>query len=114
MPTDADDNKARQTIRRIFEEKHYLIDTHTAVAMAVLNSYRQQTGVSTKTVVASTAHPFKFVRDVLLSLQDKASDDPFERAGTAVRLYRRTHPAADQRAQGRHPCGLRAYWKRQS
>ncbi len=76
----ADDNKARQTIRRIFEEKHYLIDTHTAVAMAVLNSYRQQTGVSTKTVVASTAHPFKFVRDVLLSLQDKASDDPFETA----------------------------------
>ena len=58
------------------EEKHsYLIDTHTAVAFHVLDQYRKKTGDMTKTVVASTASPFKFCDAVLdaLNVSDKAS-----------------------------------------
>ena len=46
-------------IRRIFEDTGYLVDTHTGVAAAVYRQYREKTGDSTKTVIASTASPFK-------------------------------------------------------
>ena len=64
-----------KTIAEMKREYNYLIDTHTAVAFHVLNQYRVRTGDRTKTVVASTASPFKFCDAVLdaLSVTDKAS-----------------------------------------
>ena len=54
-------------IKRTFEEKGYLIDTHTAVAAGVYNKYKKR-GDDTKTVIVSTASPYKFPADVLNSL----------------------------------------------
>ena len=42
-----------------------MIDPHTAVAACVYKKYREDTGdADTKTVIVSTASPFKFARSV--------------------------------------------------
>ena len=48
----------------------YVIDTHTAVAKSVYDKYLAETGDKTKTVIASTASPFKFNQSVLIALKD--------------------------------------------
>ena len=63
------------TIGKMMDKHKYLIDTHTAVAFHVLEQYLKETGDQTKTVVASTASPFKFCDAVLdaLNVTDKAT-----------------------------------------
>ena len=46
----------------------YVIDTHTAVAKAVHDEYIEKTADLTKTIIASTASPFKFNQSVLIAL----------------------------------------------
>ena len=48
-----------------------MIDTHTAVASAVYRKYVEETGDHTKTVIASTASPFKFTRSVMNAIDGK-------------------------------------------
>jgi len=55
-------------ISETFNNKKYLIDTHTAVAYKVLHDYRKETGDDTVSVVVSTASPFKFCEAVLGAL----------------------------------------------
>ena len=57
-----------ETIGKLFREKHYLLDTHTAVAYTVLNAYRAASGDRTPAVIESTASPFKFCASVLDAL----------------------------------------------
>ncbi len=64
----ADDKKCMETIRDIEEKYGYVIDPHTAVAVAVQEAYVNETRDKTKTVIASTASPFKFNADVLTAL----------------------------------------------
>ena len=52
-------------IRREFLSDHYVLDPHTAVAAAVGEAYRKQTGDGRKLLVISTASPYKFVRSVV-------------------------------------------------
>ena len=52
-------------IRRIYQDCGYVIDTHTAVAAAVYEKYKAETQDKVKTVIASTASPFKFTRSVM-------------------------------------------------
>ncbi|KXT77432.1 Threonine synthase [Streptococcus sp. DD11] len=47
-------------IRRVYESDSYIEDPHTAVASAVYQKYRQSCGDDRKTVIASTASPYKF------------------------------------------------------
>ena len=62
------DAQGAETIGKLFREKHYLLDTHTAVAYTVLNAYRAASGDRTPTVIESTASPFKFCASVLDAL----------------------------------------------
>ena len=48
-----------------------MIDTHTAVAAAVYDKYKTETADATKTVIASTASPFKFTRSVMNAIDTK-------------------------------------------
>ena len=57
-----------KTIAHTYRTYGYLIDTHTAVGYKVLNDYRERTGDMTKTVVVSTASPYKFSNSVLSAL----------------------------------------------
>ncbi len=52
-------------IRELYERTGYVIDTHTGIGNAVYRAYAAKTGDVTPTVVASTASPFKFARDVV-------------------------------------------------
>ncbi len=56
----ADDEETTRTIARVFAEHAYLVDTHTAVGLAVYEQYLRETGDRTPGVVISTASPFKF------------------------------------------------------
>ncbi len=70
------------TKERIFKTKdafNYTLDTHTAVAVDVYEQYVAATGDKTKTIIASTASPFKFGDSVLNALGgDTAEKDEFE------------------------------------
>ena len=60
-----------EVIRSLYENTGYVIDTHTAVAAGVYKKYTAETGDRTKTVIASTASPFKFTRSVMDAIDDK-------------------------------------------
>ena len=55
-------------IRRLYEEWGYVIDTHTAVASAEYRKYREETGDRTRTMIASTASPYKFAGSVMKAM----------------------------------------------
>lgn len=64
--------ETEEVIRNLYEKTGYVIDTHTAVAVGVYDKYRRETGdVETKTVIASTASPFKFTRSVMNAIDKK-------------------------------------------
>lgn len=78
-----------ETIKNTFEKYGYLIDTHTAVALAA--SYKADNGAVT--VTASTASPYKFAPDVLCALTGKKTENSdffliqrtlFEKSGAKV------------------------------
>ncbi|MDD3239507.1 MAG: threonine synthase [Lachnospira sp.] len=60
-----------ETIKRLYEDTGYVIDTHTSVAATVYNKYKADTKDETKTVIASTASPYKFTRSVMNSIDPK-------------------------------------------
>lgn len=66
----ADDKATLETIKEVFNETNYLIDTHTAVGYAVYKKYKAETNDNTKTVIASTASPYKFTRSVMTALNE--------------------------------------------
>ena len=66
-----DDMQCAAEIRARFEQDHYLMDTHTAVASHVLKEYREKTGDMTVAVIVSTASPYKFAQDVLSAVEGK-------------------------------------------
>lgn len=62
------DTETKAAIKEVFEEYSYLMDTHTAVAYKVYKDYKAETGDDTKTIVASTANPYKFGKAVYEAL----------------------------------------------
>lgn len=61
----ATEEETADVIRSLYEKTGYVIDTHTAVAAGVYEKYKKETGDTAKTVIASTASPFKFTRSVM-------------------------------------------------
>jgi len=73
----ADEEKTAKTIKDLYDKTGYVIDTHTAVAASVYNEYKERTNDNKKTVIASTASPYKFTRSVMEAISgnvDKADD----------------------------------------
>ncbi len=56
----ATEEETAAEIKRVYESNSYIEDPHTAVASAVYRKYQAATGDATKTVIASTASPYKF------------------------------------------------------
>ena len=52
-------------IRALYEKTGYVIDTHTGIGNAVYRRYAELTGDTAKTVIASTASPYKFAVSVV-------------------------------------------------
>ena len=63
-----DDAAAKAAIGKMWKEKQYLIDPHTAVAVNALEQYRAKSGDDAPALVVSTASPFKFCPAVLEAL----------------------------------------------
>lgn len=59
------------TIKDVYEDYGYLVDTHTAVGIDVYDKYVISSGDMTKTVIASTASPFKFNKSVAGAVFDE-------------------------------------------
>ena len=73
-----DDSGTRQTIGRVWNDDHYLLDPHTAVAAAVKRNYITATGDSRKTVIVSTANPYKFCSAVISAIEGADVDGGVE------------------------------------
>lgn len=65
------EQETEEVIRNLYENTGYVIDTHTAVAAGVYKKYQAATKDETKTVIASTASPFKFARSVMNAIDSK-------------------------------------------
>ena len=66
------EQETADVIADLYEKTGYIIDTHTAVAAGVYHKYKAETkDTETKTVIASTASPFKFTRSVMDAIDKK-------------------------------------------
>lgn len=66
------EDETAEVIRDLYEKTGYIIDTHTAVAAGVYQKYKKDTlDTDTKTIIASTASPFKFTRSVMNAIDAK-------------------------------------------
>ena len=76
-----------EQIGKLYRDTGYVIDTHTAVASRVYDEYKKTTGDDTKTIIASTASPFKFVGNVMKAVDPKlVSDDDFAMCDSLAKL----------------------------
>jgi len=73
----ASEEDTASKIAGLYKDAGYVIDPHTAVAGFVYDAYRKETADETKTVIASTASPYKFAKTVMCAIDNKysAADD---------------------------------------
>lgn len=62
------EEETSNSIKEVFEKYNYLIDPHTAVAHRAYKKYKLETKDTTKTIIVSTASPFKFGDKVASSI----------------------------------------------
>ncbi|MBQ8404283.1 MAG: threonine synthase [Clostridia bacterium] len=85
------DEETLATIGEVYKKHGYLMDTHTAVAWNVA----EKLGVcKNKTVVLSTASPYKFSASVLKALGAETSENEFEMLSTLKKLTGAPVPAS--------------------
>lgn len=77
----ADDTATVDTIKQVYKDYNYTMDPHTAVGAAVYKKYLASANDTTKTVIVSTASPFKFnesVAQALINQNDITRKTEFE------------------------------------
>lgn len=67
----ASEDETAEEIKEVYARTGYVLDTHTAVASRVRRKYVAETNDQTKTVIASTASPYKFTRSVMNAIDEK-------------------------------------------
>ena len=91
----ATEQETADIIKKIYDNCGYVIDTHTAVAAHVYEQYKSATGDNTKTVIASTASPYKFTRSVMAAIApDKADGEDFALVDALCELSKVSVPNA--------------------
>ena len=68
------EDEVLQTIKQCFNETGYLLDTHTAIGYGVLKQYQKDSGDDMKTILLSTASPYKFPESVYKAIYDEELD----------------------------------------
>jgi threonine synthase len=69
-----DEKHVLSTIRNVYTNNGYVLDTHTAVGVAICDTIGAD---ETPTIIASTASPYKFSRDVVGALEETTTNDEF-------------------------------------
>ncbi|MGN0203816.1 MAG: threonine synthase, partial [Coprococcus sp.] len=91
----ATEEETARAIHDLYAKTGYVIDTHTAVAAAIYKKYVAETGNATKTVIASTASPFKFSRSVMTAIKGDVSQySEFELVDQLAAISGVSEPAA--------------------
>lgn len=67
----ASEKEVAEEIHTLYEKTGYVLDTHTAVASCVYRKYKEASNDETKTIIASTASPYKFTRSVMNAIDHK-------------------------------------------
>lgn len=68
----ATEEQTFETIRKVYKTSGYIMDTHTAVASCVY--YEKAADKGNKTLIASTASPYKFTRSVMDAIDKEKYD----------------------------------------
>jgi len=74
----ADMQRAHSALRDLWDESHYLIDTHTAVGLRVYQDYKEGSGDDRPAIIASTASAYKFADTITGILGLSGGRDGFE------------------------------------
>lgn len=67
----ATEDEVCKKIAKTYQDTGYVLDTHTAVASHVYDVYQKEMGDYRKTIIASTASPYKFARSVMTAIDQK-------------------------------------------
>ena len=67
----ASEEETKARIAAVYGDTGYVMDTHTAVAATVYKAYREDSKDDRKTVIASTASPYKFAGSVMTAIDPK-------------------------------------------
>ena len=67
----ATEAEVKEKIADVYKKTGYVMDTHTAVAASVYEKYQKDTKDAKKTVIASTASPYKFSRSVMTAIDSR-------------------------------------------
>ena len=75
----ATEAEVKSKIADVYAKTGYVMDTHTAVAAYVCDAYQKESGDKRKTVIASTASPYKFAKSVMTAIDARYEEqDEFE------------------------------------
>ena len=77
----AGEEDCAKTVKKTYENENRLIDTHTAVAVSSAEQYMNENEAKAKMLIVSTASPYKFAGDVLLSLTGSKPQNDLEALG---------------------------------
>lgn len=67
----ATETEVKEKIADVYKKTGYVMDTHTAVAASVYAAYQKESKDNKKTVIASTASPYKFSRSVMTAIDPR-------------------------------------------
>ena len=88
-------DEVSETIKKVYDEDGYVLDTHTAVAVKVFDKYKEETGDNTPAIIASTASPYKFARSVVEAIDPSlAAGDDFQLVDELEKISAVRIPAA--------------------
>ena len=82
-----------KTINATFDKYSYICDPHTAVAVKAALDFVKDENTGFKNIVASTASPYKFAADVLVSLGKEEPEDMKEVLDTLSEITKTDVPA---------------------
>lgn len=75
-------DETKKVINKVYKETGYVMDTHTAVAAGVYEKYFKDDIDPDKTVIVSTASPYKFAESVLEAIGvENIPENDYEQAG---------------------------------
>lgn len=75
----ADEQTNAKEIKKVYDTYGYTLDTHTGVAAAVYESYRERSKDLIPTVIVSTASPYKFSGAVVEALEGDSANSKTEK-----------------------------------
>ncbi len=91
----ASEKETTDAIKSIYDNSKEIIDTHTAVAYSVYKKYKDETNDKIKTIVLSTASPYKFPKAVMNAIDPKYSKfDEFQLTEEMAKLSDYKIPAS--------------------